>query len=330
MEAATPEAELPELQKIAARSGEPQLAYDTDEDAGFGQPGFDMDPAVNRWDLGSDPLKFYAHRVGLTREIWENMEAKLQKPGEGYQALRRTFLTAFGQGGLSLTLASKYVGGVYHYRAHAGDPGGKLPFEPVPAEQQKQALELLRTQLFAPEALQFSPGLLNKLNNERFPDFQDQASMTTRFDIPIHAMVFSLQKQVLDRLYNPIVLNRVLDSEVKVTPPGQPFRLSELFSEVGDAIWAETKAGGPAAEIDSYRRALQREHLRDLISILLKPSDAPEDARTLARQNLATLRTQLLKAQMREGVSPDTRAHLTECVSRIDEALKANLQRMAF
>jgi hypothetical protein len=330
IDAATPEAELPELQKIAARSGEPLLAYDTDEDAGFGRPGFDMDPAVNRFDLGSDPLKFYALRVRLAREIWESMESKLQKQGEGYQVLRRSFLTAFGQAGYSLILASKYVGGVYHYRAHVGDPGGKIPFEPVSAPQQEQALELLRAQLFAPEALQFSPRLLNKLNNEQFPDFQNFSFMETRFDIPIHEMVLSLQKVVLDRLYNPIVLNRVLDSEVKVTAPEQPFRLSELFAGVSDSIWAEAKAAGGSADINSYRRALQREHLRHLISILLKEPEVPEDARTLARQNLVALHAQLQKAQVLQGASPDSRAHLAECVSRIDEALKANLQRMAF
>ena len=51
--AATVEAEEPELRKIASRAAEPQLAYDTDEDAGFG-PGLDMDPVVNRFDLGTD------------------------------------------------------------------------------------------------------------------------------------------------------------------------------------------------------------------------------------------------------------------------------------
>lgn len=330
LDARTPEAELPDLQKIASHSTEPLLAYDTDEDAGFGRPGFDMDPAVNRWDLGSDPLTFYAQRLGLSREIWETMETKLQKPGEGYQVLRRSFLTAFGQAGVSLTLASKYIGGVYHSRAHAGDPGGKIPFEPVSSRQQKQALDLLRTQLFAPDALQFPPHLLNKLNNERFPDFQDFASLSRRADVPIHDMVLSLQKAVLNRLYNPIVLSRVLDSEVEVTPPEQPFRLSELFSAVSDSIWAETKAAGLAAEINSYRRALQREHLRHLLSLLLRPSDVPEDARTLARQNLISLRAQLQKAQLRQGISPETQAHLAECAARIDEALKANIQRMAF
>ena len=45
--------EVGELKKIAARSGEPALAYATDEDT---RGGVDPDPDTNRFDLGSDPL----------------------------------------------------------------------------------------------------------------------------------------------------------------------------------------------------------------------------------------------------------------------------------
>ena len=44
------EGEAAELKKIAARSGEPALAYATDEDT----RGIDPDPLVNRFDLGND------------------------------------------------------------------------------------------------------------------------------------------------------------------------------------------------------------------------------------------------------------------------------------
>jgi len=154
IDSATVEGEQTELRKIASRAAEPQLAYDTDEDAGFG-PGLDMDPVVNRFDLGADPLKYYSHRIGLAREIFGNMEARLEKPGEGYQVLRRSFNSALNQTAQSLFLASKYIGGMYHYRSFVGDPGNRLPFDPVPAEKQKQALQLLRDNLFAPTAFQF-------------------------------------------------------------------------------------------------------------------------------------------------------------------------------
>jgi hypothetical protein len=333
IDATTPEAELPELRKIASRASDPLLAYDTDEDAGISEGAFDMDPLVNRFDFGSDPLKFYAHRVKLADEVFANMETKLEKPGEGYQVLRRSFDVAFGQEGHGIVLAAKYIGGVYHYRDHVGDPGNRVPFHPVPAAKQKEALQFLREHLFSPSAFRFSPKLLNKLASPRFTDFTDlAANFKTRFDVPIHDIVLSLQNTVLDRLYHPLVLSRILDSEIAANEPGDAFSVGVLFTELQDSIWAETKTAGASLNIDSYRRSLQRAHLRKLVDIVLHDAKVPEDAQTLARQNLTALRSQLQAAVGKPGVkmSLETRAHLTESISRIDDALKANMQRTAF
>jgi len=333
IQADSPDGELAELRKIASRASEPLLAYDTDEDAGLGMGPFDMDPLVNRFDFGTDPLKFYAQRVKLSNEAWANMQSKLEKQGEGYQILRRSFNVSFGQAGSAIVLASKYIGGVYHYRDHVGDPGNRLPFEPVPPAKQKEALELLRTNLFSPKAFPFPPELLNKLASPRFTDFTDFTALgRTRFDVPIHELVLSLQTSVLDRLYHPVVLSRILDSEVTAKSQTDVFSVGLLFTELQDSIWAETKAPGTTLNIDSYRRTLQREHLRKLTNMVLHATPVPEDAQTFARQNLVTLRTQLQAAVSKPGLkmTPETRAHLTESVSRIDDALKANMQRQGF
>ena len=327
IEASSPAGELPELRKIASRVADPKLAYGTDEDAGFG-PGLDMDPTVNRFDLGSDPLKYYKHRTGLAQEIFASMEERLLKPGEGYQVLRRSFGGAVGQAGQALYLTSKYIGGVHYYRDHVGDPGNRLPFNPVPADRQKEALNLLRDRLFSPEAFKFSPRLLNKLAGERFPDWYNFESMLGRTDVPIHAMVLSLQRGVLDRVFHPVVMNRILDTEVKVDSK-DAFTLGTLFTTIQDAVWAESR-GTDAVSINSYRRALQREHLRRLIGMVLRDSSVPEDARTLSRDGLVTLRGQLQAAKARAAGTLETRAHLAESVARIDEALKASMQRTAF
>jgi len=332
IDAQSPEGELPQLEKIALRSAEPDLAFDTDEDAGIGGGAFDMDPLVNRFDYGTDPLQFYARRIVLAQEVWDNMQKKLEVQGEGYQVLRRSFDIALGQAGYSLYLSSKYIGGVYHYRGHVGDPGNRLPFEPVPAAQQKAALELLRKELFSPASFQFSPELLNKLASPRFSDWTDIDSMRTRFDVPIHEMVFGLQNRVLDRLYDPIVLNRLLDSEVKVSSSSDALTVGLLFNEIQDSIWAELKTPGQSVEINSYRRSLQRAHLRKLVAIALRTDSVPEDAQTMARENLTALRGQIRSAASKPGLkmSPETRAHLNESLTRIDDTLKANMQRTAF
>src|SRR5262249_40807924 len=231
---------------------------------------------------------YYTHRVRLGQEVWKNLEGKLEKPGEGYQILRRSFSRAFSQVGLALGLTAKYIGGIYHYRDHVGDPSGRLPYQPVPAAKQREALELLRANLFSSTAFVFSPRLLNKLAIERFGDFLNPTITQTRFDFPVHAQVLALQKSVLDRLYQPVVLARILDSEVEVA---DPFTIGDLFNGLQETIWAETKAPGTALKINTYRRGLQREHLKKLVGLVLRgEGNPPEDARTMARANLVALR----------------------------------------
>jgi hypothetical protein len=323
--ATSPEAELPELKRIAARSSDPKLAYGTDEDAGgfFAAP-WEMDPLANRGDLGANPMRFVTHRVDLANEIFANMETKLEKQGEGYQVLRRAFNIAVGERFYVLGLAAKYVGGIYHHRDHVGDPGNRLPFQPVPAAEQREALELLRKHLFAPEAFAFSPRLLNKLANERFPDWSNfEQQFGSRGDVPIHALIANAQRRALDRLYHPVVLSRILDSEVKAEQPASAFRLDELFTVVQNAVWAELKQPQPG--INSYRRSLQREHLRRMTALILSGSQAPEDARSLARESLVSLERDLQNAVA--GAQGTTRAHLAESLARVEEALKAVAHR---
>jgi hypothetical protein len=325
--AASPEAELAELQKIASRAADPMLPYGTDEDAGFGALwAWSSDPLATRGDLGSNPLEYYKHRVQLVRELWGGMEARLQKPGEGYQILRRSFLRGLGQRGAALLDSARYIGGVYHYRDHFGDTGNRPPFVPVPAAQQREALNLIRDNLFAPQAFTFSPQLLNKLTPDRFPDWGDFSSFERRPDYPIHQEILSLQTAALNRLFHPIVMSRVLDNELRVAP-GTGLTLGVIFASIRDAIWVETLQ--PKVNINSFRRSLQREHLRKMIALVVREAATPEDARSLARYTLTLLRGRL-RAAAPNATSVETRAHLNESIARIDEALSAQMQRVAF
>jgi hypothetical protein len=328
--ATTPDEELPELKKIASRAADPMLAYSTDEDAGVSAVPFNLDPLVNRFDMGADPLQFYTHRIRLTKDIWANMESKLEKQGEGYQILRRSFLRALNQQGQAMMGASKYIGGIYHTRDFIGDPSGRLPYQPVPAVKQKEALQLINENCFAPRAFRFTPQLLNKLDRERVWDTMNiQASFSAPMDMPVHDMILSMQRSVLDRVFHPIVLKRIIDSELRYTSAADRFHLSDLFGSVQDAVWADAQSTAGALAINSHRRSLQREHLKKLLGMLLRDGSVPEDARTMSRYYLTQLRTHLQAGVARAG-NVETRAHLQETVARIDEALAANMQRMAF
>jgi hypothetical protein len=329
IDAPTPEAELSELRKIASRAAEPLLAYATDEDAGGSPTPFNIDPLANRFDLGADPLQYYTHRIRLSKEVMANIEAKLAKPGDGYQVMRRSFTRALGQAGQSMLLSASYIGGIYHHRDHVGDANGRLPFVPVPAAKQKEALQLINENCFAPRAFQFSAALLNKLNNERLPDyFNMNATFNSAKDLPIHDAILSIQRGVLDRVFHPIVLKRLVDSEMRYTAAAERFRIGDLFMSVQNAIWSDATST-TTVSINSLRRSLQREHIRKMIGMLLRDGAVPEDGRTLARYSLSQLKPKLQEAIDR-AANIETKAHLTETLARINEALGAQMQRTAF
>lgn len=323
-----PSDELPELRKIASRVADPSLAYGTDEDA-FGISPIGLDPRTNQWDFGDDPLGFYTERIKLAHEVLKGLETKVAKQGEGYQRLRRGFNQAFSELAIALLNANKYVGGVYHHRDHVGDPNGRLPYEPVPAAKQRQALELLKTSAFGPNSFDLPPSLLNKLAVDRFWDFEGSIFRAQRLDYPIHQQVVALQRVLLDRLFNPIVLARLQDAELKYENPRDAFTMSDMFEGVQDAVWSEVKPGA-TAQINSYRRAVQREHLKRLARLVLRvDNNTPEDASTLARYNLTQLRGRLQQVLANgRTMNTTTRAHLMESAARIDETLKPQQQRL--
>jgi hypothetical protein len=326
----SPDEEVAQLAMIASRAADPRLAYATDEDAGASSTPFNLDPLANRFDMGADPLRYYTQRIRLSREVWDNIESKLEKKGEGYQVLRRSFLRALAQSGQSMLGAAKYIGGVYHTRDFVGDPNGRLPYQPVPASEQKQALALISQNCFAPRAFRFTPQLLNKLDRERLWDAMNLAgTFDAPQDMPIHDTILGMQRGVLDRMFHPVVMKRILDNELRYSKGSDRFHLGDLFSTVQDAVWADAQATVGALAINSHRRSLQREHLKRLVSMLLRDASVPEDARTMSRYHLAQLKTQL-RQNVGRSANLETRAHLQETIARIDEALGANMQRMTF
>jgi hypothetical protein len=331
--------EKPELETIAARSADPMLAYGTDEDTFSGSPR-GIDPTSNMYDIGGDIFTYYTNRAAIARELFGKMEGTFSEPGTRYQKLRLVFAQGIGEIVPAAVNVPKYVGGIRHYRDHIGDPGGRLPYDPVPATEQRQALAFLTREIFGPEAFKIPPQLLNKLAVERFPDIEGTIYQIDRNDLPIHALVLTIQSVPMDRLYHPISLSRLNDVEARYPSRDQAFTMAEMFSSMRKAVWSELDT---RSNVDSFRRNLQRKHLTTLIGLAVQMDPAcPEDARTLARADLRAIRRGIdllvgnsTDAVLGPGGRPAagarlddvTRAHLDETRARITAALDAGLQR---
>ena len=309
-----PKTEADELAKLAAQATtNPLLAYATDEDAGGFVPG--IDPEVNRFDMGGDPLEYYKKRMKLTRELWDRIQALQLKPGESYERLTRSFSSGFRQLAQVAPLAAKYVGGVKHLRDRAGT--NHPLYEPTPVAKQREALALITDGMFKVDSFKLKPEFVSRLSIDQFERRGNP-------DISIANSVLNLQKGVLDVLLADSVAQRLLDSQEKVVNPASLMKLSDLYDTLQNAIWSELRTGG---DISTMRRNLQREHLKRIANALIKPApNTPADARSLQRENAIVLGSQM-RAAMAKPMSKEAKAHLSESLNTLGEALKAPMQR---
>ena len=313
--------EKDELAKIASRSTEPLLAYATDEDAGYGTFLLGIDPDVNRFDMGSDPLEYYKKRLQLSRELWNRLQNLQLNTGESYERLTRSFVSGFTQLARVAPLAAKYVGGVAHFRDRAGT--GRALYEPTPLARQREALNLITTDLLKVDSFKFKPEFVSRIAIDHFE--RTRGAGIRNPDISISTAVLNVQKAVLDQLMADQVAVRLIDSQEKVADSNKVLKLSDLYDTVQGAIWSELKAG---QEISSMRRNLQREHLRRVANTLIRPNPTtPADARSLQRENALELQQQIRTGLNNKKLSKEARAHLSESFSTLTEALKAPLQR---
>ncbi len=322
VDANSSESEKAMLERIASKVADPKLTYGTDEDAFFGPRG--IDPRANRYDMGADPIAWFKTRLELSNELWGGMESQFEKKGGRYQKLRRVFQQGLGEYYTAAYSVPKYIGGLYHNRDHIGDPNGRMPFEPVSATKQREALDFLTTHILGPDAFNFSAEMLNKLAPERFSDFSGSVWNARRIDYPVHDAILSIQSFPLNHLYNPLLLSRMVDIELRFNG-SEKFTMADMFSEVRNAVWAEVEN---YSNINSFRRNLQRRHLAKLVALVVKPGrGVPEDACTMARADLSQLKSQIEQAVSSGSIDAYTKAHLEESQARIEAALQAGLNR---
>ena len=308
------------LAKVLAKASQPELQFDTDEDAGFG-PLVGIDPHVNRFDMGSDPLAYYKLRMKLSRELWDRLQNMNLVTGESYERLTRSFRSGFAQVANAAPLAAKYIGGVHTRRDRAGS--SKPLFEPVAATKQREALSLITKDFLGVESFKFKPEFIARLATDRLERLETQGNLQTS----VASLVAGVQKGILDHVYSPPVATHLAEVGMKVNDPKETLGLADVYDALQDAIWSEVKTG---QETSLIRRNLQREQLRRVTDVLVKPAGPwPADARSVLRENARQLVGQLEKALAKPGLSKTTRAHYADALDSLNATLKASMQRAA-
>jgi hypothetical protein len=314
--------EKKELEKIAARSGEPELAFGTDEDNFLG-----VDPEALHFDLGNDQAAFVRKRFAIARDLFKRQESRALPPDQDYAVLRRSLNYAINDVARSVGVLARQIGGIRTLRDHPGS--GREPLQPVSAPAQREALDVLARGLLAVDSFVISPTLQHRLA----PDFQERGealqfgttSVSTEFSPS--QRVLAVQRALLNHLMGDAVAMRILSNQNASAKRGESFQLSELYTRLDRDIWSELRDGG---DIAASRRELQREHLNRVTALLLRPAAASGsvDTRSLVRAEATDLLARIKSAENRGSLSADARAHLKDCDETLSQALSARVLRV--
>jgi hypothetical protein len=312
-----------DLEKIAARAGEKELQYATDEDT------FGPDPFARRYDFAADPLHYAERQMDIARYQRGRLLNQFVKKGQSWARARQGYELTLGIQTRALSMMANWIGSDFVRRAKKGD-SEEPPLTVVPPEQQRAALRFVIDNAFQDEAFGLTPELLQHLTLDKWLDHPRTAMADATW--PVHDRIMGIQASVLTMILNPTTLGRVYDNELMTPPDQDALTLPEIFGDLHDAIWTEileTPGGEYSARrplISSLRRNLQREYLERLIDLSMPggwPSASQKPVADLALSQLRQLDTQITDflAEQKSTVDPYSRAHLEEAKTRIEEAL---------
>ncbi len=317
------------LEDVLKKVEDPKLAYATDEDT------WGPDPLARRYDLSADPLDYAENQMRLVRELRAQILDKFVKEGDSWARARRGYNITLGQHVNSVSMMANWLGGTFQSRAKKGDPGDLSPLTPVPADQQRKALNFVINNTFYDDAYGLTPDLLSKMTVDKWYDGGGMGSLFEEPAFPIHDRIRGIQSSAMTMILNPTTLGRVYDNEMHVSSDKDFITVAEVMGTVKDAAWKELKEGGSGGYTDrkpmisSLRRGLQSQHVERLISLSNRgfPGASGAALSNIANLQLRELRQDIQAALKSDGMDTYTKAHLMDTSDRIEHALEAQYTR---
>ncbi len=312
--AKSPDDEKKALDEIAAR----QLTNPFLRFGGEDGPA-QVDPTVKTENIGDDPVA--ATTLGfknLERVINGWLVKATTRPGEDFDVLKETFTDVWNLRRLWLGSVVRMVGGVVENRTLAGRGGDQ--FTRVPKAKQKEAVKFLNDQVFMPPTNIIKPELLNQFQYFGAAD-----------------IIINQQKTALESLMSPMRFKLLTDGEA--LDAKNAYTLREFFADVQNGVFSELAK--PGVSVDVYRRALQRNYLEHIKTLLNRPAPAvaaaggrgggelaamfsatwqQTDFRGTARTMLEQL-NQKLAAAAATAKDPATLSHIKDCRKEIEMIL---------
>lgn len=301
-------------QQLARLGASPGHSYATDEDAASG-----LDPTIRVWDLGGDPVEWARDRTGIIRALFAELPRRMLTDNAPFYEMSETLEDLLGQYLSAAAALPGYIGGRTIARDHVGDPGGRLPLQPIPKAKQREALQLLSELLFDERALTLPPEVMTRLAASRWRHWGMPSS--NEADSRVLDMVTGARRAALLSLLREQRIENLHESERRFGKDAT-LTLPELLDTLDQALLGELTTG-PLRAVSASRRELQRTYANALCHFALGQGG---DLRSLARLHLVDLK-QKLDGKQKElaAAEPYTRAHAIELGARIGRVLNAQV-----
>ncbi|MDR3232076.1 MAG: zinc-dependent metalloprotease [Planctomycetaceae bacterium] len=325
--------ETKELSKIAAKQAEKGNNYATDEDLRINDS---LDPRTLPRDLGSEPLDYAKTILERYNQFLPEILERAVRENGSYRDVGRYYVMLVADRYRSTSGLSASIGGLYRNRDRKGDPGNRLPVQPVEAAKQREAVKWLSENMFAADAFKISPDIYNKFGQEVWLSGN---SITAYGGFPLGLVTAVVQCHVLEDMIGPWVLTGLADTAFRVKEGEDALTADELFDSVTTAVFSELKtikvgeftSRKPA--VPSARQTLQLHYFEILSMYALGQLQwnyfDTDFGQALTRMQLRQISADI-KALLANGnvkLDSGSRSHLTVLGDRIDQVLKASVER---
>jgi hypothetical protein len=261
-----------------------------------------MHPFAHLWDSGTNAVDELQRMLDVRAAALARFGENAIPAGRPLATLEEALVPLYLAHRYQIEAAVKLVGGQAYTYAIRGD--GQTPLTPVPAAEQRRALEALLSAL-APRILRLPETLLAQLppRPPGFPGTREHFKRRTGPAFDALAPAETAAELTCSLLFHPQRASRLVQ---QVAHDPQALGLDELVTRVLEATWRHEAEGGYDGEI---RRAVNYVVLNRLMALAIDSSAAPQ-ASAMVELHLVQLQAWLSDAAARAIALPAQRAHL--------------------
>jgi hypothetical protein len=170
-------------------------------------------------------------------------------------------------------------------------------------------MDVLARRLFAPDAFDVDGALWRHTAPQR----RGFSHFGSTEDAKVHSAVLKGQQRVLDHLLHPVVLKRIVDTELY----GNQYVLSDVMQDLTAAIFAADMD----STVNGFRRHLQSDYVTRLGAMATGANKSSYDS---SAQAMALYELLALQDQLKQRSAPDTmtRAHTQHLLFMIAQSLE--------